>query len=341
MAHLATTYQYIADILSFSVPNTVLEDTLDDAFDWDAVVEVGSSHLVLPAIYCRLKSKALLPKLPAELEDYLEEITAINRNRNKSLMVQIHRLSELLEAHGIDHVFLKGAALLAMQCYEDNAERMVGDIDILIASSQLEKAFNVLLNNGYERGMGYAYQTIGFRHLDRLVSKDALAAVELHGALFNSEHRHDMDNTAVLKGKQKISGIAIPSKTDLAKHQILSYQIIDHGHYYKSLNLKIVYDSMMLKIHTNHRLITSLSHTTYGQSYLSISRLYVKDFLGIPTQKRHHYFNFIHKISTKNKIASVVILSLKRLYHATYKRIRLLYKNKHYRNHIINKIFFK
>ena len=86
MGNLAITYQHIADILSFKSSISKLEHTLTKPnFDWDAIVVEGSRHLVLPAIYCRLKAKNLLHTLPKELENYLEEITSINRNRNKKI----------------------------------------------------------------------------------------------------------------------------------------------------------------------------------------------------------------------------------------------------------------
>ena len=94
-------------------------------------------------------------------------------------------LSELFKINGIDHVFLKGAALLASGHYMDNAERMVGDIDVLIAPKQIAAAFNLLQSNGYNKTVGYAYKTIGFRHTDRLISETKLAAIELHVSLFN------------------------------------------------------------------------------------------------------------------------------------------------------------
>ena len=47
---------------------------------------------------------------------------------------------------GIDHVFLKGTAMLASGYYEDIGERMVGDLDILIESSIIELALTIIKN---------------------------------------------------------------------------------------------------------------------------------------------------------------------------------------------------
>jgi hypothetical protein len=192
MGNLAITYRHIADILSFETSNSQLETLLKDpSFDWNIIVVEGSKHLVLPAIYCRLKAKRLLHVLPVELETYLKDITSINRNRNASVLKQVQFIAQLLKKHHIDHVFLKGSALLALGCFEDNAERMVGDIDILVSKDQLTTAFELIKANGYNKTFGYAYETIGFRHLDRLISPLALAAIEIHSDLLIEKYKFD------------------------------------------------------------------------------------------------------------------------------------------------------
>ena len=135
MPNTHQTLQHIADILGFESDKTLLKARLEsDTMDWDHLVRVGSSHLVLPAIYCRLKAKKLLHVLPQELESYLKEITALNRERNEQLLNEAQQISQWFQEADIDHVFLKGTAMLASGYYEDIAERMVGDIDILIQS---------------------------------------------------------------------------------------------------------------------------------------------------------------------------------------------------------------
>ena len=124
MGNLAVTYQNIADILSFETSNSELEQLLSHpSFDWDAIVSEGSRHLVLPALYCRLQSKKLLHVLPNDLKEYLEEITELNRERNSAILDQINIITEWFNKHNIEHAFLKGGALLALDCYDDIAER--------------------------------------------------------------------------------------------------------------------------------------------------------------------------------------------------------------------------
>ena len=46
---------------------------------WDRLVQLGSSQLVLPAIYGALKRKKLIGHAPKDLVSYLQEITDLNQ----------------------------------------------------------------------------------------------------------------------------------------------------------------------------------------------------------------------------------------------------------------------
>jgi hypothetical protein len=341
MGHLAKTYQHIADILSFENSNSQLEATLSHStFDWDAIVVVGSRHVVLPAIYCRLKAKQLLHTLPDDLETYLEELTSINRNRNKSILKQVHAISQLLSAHSIDHVFLKGAALLALGCYEDNAERMVGDIDILISKSQLHLAFDLLKANGYSKTFGYAYETIGFRHLDRLIAPEELAAIELHSDLLIPKYRHLIAIDLVLESKRYVNTVALPDAYMMSKHSILAWQLNDLGHYYNAIHFKTFYDSLVLHVPSNEALLLDLSKFNFGRSYLELAKHYFKAFHSYPSHKDSKSHLYFHQKYTNNWCYSAVLRPLKRGYIYCLTRLKLVVYNKFYRRHLLKKIFF-
>lgn len=277
MGNLAITYQHIADILSFETPNPKLEKNLSHtSFDWDGIVIEGSRHLVLPAIYCRLKAKGLLHVLPEELNNYLEEITSINRNRNVAILCQVHSISDLLYKHDIDHVFLKGSALLALGCYADNAERMIGDIDILVSLNQLEKAYHLLKNNGYEP----IDQTLGdqffvHKHLPRLKPKHHICAVELHRTLFVSYSYNELISKNILSRKRKMDDIYIPSQKHLLMHNILNFQINDKGALFNSISFRSTYDTIALKLDYNENL--NWFQNKIFKQYFKYSSLFFND----------------------------------------------------------------
>ncbi|WP_165764769.1 nucleotidyltransferase family protein [Winogradskyella aurantia] len=341
MGHLSTTYQRIADILSFEVPTDTLEGTLNqDNFDWDAIVVEGSKHLVLPAIYCRLKAKNLLHCLPVDLKSYLEELTAINRNRNTAILKQVNSISDLLQKHHIPHVFLKGSALLALNVYEDLAERMVGDIDILIEKQQIQKAFHVLRQNGYSQTRSFNYQTNGFRHLDSLINPNALAAVELHEELFNQRYTYLMRGSEMLNSKMTINSLSMPKPKQLYEHIILASQVNDYSYFYNSFNFKIAYDTLVLStMNQQEELNQDLVQTKYGMAFLSILQFHFKDFRSKELIKTGTRKLFLYKLENKFPILRSLIRGLKYLSFYIFSRLELLLTNMSYRKYIINKIF--
>ncbi|WP_299119821.1 nucleotidyltransferase family protein [uncultured Winogradskyella sp.] len=255
MGNLAITYQHIADILSFETSNHKLEKTLSHpSFNWDHIVVEGSKHLVLPAIYCRLKAKKLLGLLPKELNSYLTEITSLNRNRNEAILKQVHSISQLLNQHQINYTFLKGSALIVQDIFEDIAERMIGDIDILVDIDQLDNAYHLLITNGYtpiEQTLGNDF--FEHKHLPRLKPKHEICAVELHRKLFVSHSNTELKSKTILSKKINRSSVFIPSTEHLLMHNILNFQINDKGTLYNSISFRSAYDTIVLLQEYNHK----------------------------------------------------------------------------------------
>ena len=83
---------------------------IDSQYFWDGIVELGSRHLVLPAVYGNLKRKNILKLIPVDLENFLKDIYEKNKERNKKILLQIESLNDLFLKKNIDHIFLKGSA---------------------------------------------------------------------------------------------------------------------------------------------------------------------------------------------------------------------------------------
>ncbi len=105
MSHINTLDQ-IADIISFnSDTDRLRQSILNNTLNWEEIVRLASHHLVLTTVYYRLKQKLLLDIIPPELNNYLYEISSINRNRNHALLKEIHYISELFYNLSSSHVF--------------------------------------------------------------------------------------------------------------------------------------------------------------------------------------------------------------------------------------------
>lgn len=217
---------------------------------WEQVVWVSTSELVFPALYLQLKRAGLLPELPADLVEYMEEFTSMNRERNSQIIDQAIEITALLVQHEISPVFLKGTAHLLDGLYEDIGERMVGDIDLLVPESQMVITAEILIKNGYEPLAEYdpKYFKIG-KHYPRLANYARTAAVEVHRQIILFPYCKAIDIDSIVKeGKQPNSeSLAnVPGNRHQIIQNILNVQVNDFGYYYGIFSLRQGYDLLLL-----------------------------------------------------------------------------------------------
>lgn len=330
------TLQLISDILSFENSIDALKQNIkSQTIDWEKFVIVASDYLVLTTCYCRLKDKDVLQYLPEDLSTYLEEITAINRNRNQTLLSEITHVSEVLKAHNIDHVFLKGSAFLAKHLYKDFGERMLGDIDILVDEKQLNLAYNLLIENGYkgtEKDITSKY--FDFKHLPRLQSDKYFAAVEVHRKVTLQPYKGLLSSDSILINKNNNNGIFVPNNDHLLVHTILNFQANDLGYRFSRISPKSIYDVLLLKnayeFDLNH-----VANFPYFRNYFSIAKIFFKDFRDF---KSNTFINNLFLFKLKYPTLRRLIDSVKR--KSTYikviisSRILFFITNKNYRKDI-------
>ena len=332
--------QLIADILSFQDNQQILSEYFKQSYiNWDPVVIIASQHLMLPALYCRLKQKGLLELIPSELNIYLEEIASINRGRNEVLLKEVHEISEILNKESIEHVFLKGTVLLASDSFKDHAERMIGDIDILVVETQIHFAFDVMTKNGYTQSLERDYKSDTGRHLQRQVFPGKYGAIELHSDILQYTHKHLLKSKEVLSNKRIINGVSLPSVEDCIEISILALQINDHAHVFGYLQLKTIYDCLVLNLGNKQNVIWHLSEKKHSQSFLQLSSIFFKELS--PNQSSTYskillrYFMF----KLKNPKSGFLISSFMKTTKINIHRLKLFVKNKHYRSYILkNKI---
>ena len=333
-------HKVIASILSYKSDLVLLKKTLSEpSFDWDTLVELGSRHLILPTLYIRLKQKSLLDVLPFELKEYLEELTNINRNRNLSLLNDANEISRLFQTHKINHIFLKGMALLSANYFKDAGERMIADIDILVDTKDIDKAYQLLLNNEFDSAdESPLHKYIEHKHLPRLIPKEGLAAVEIHRRLFNSRKTNHLLPEDLLLNKQLTNGVYIPSNKDLLQHNILNWQINDKGYYYSRIGFRSAYDSLII-LNTHQKLsIKDELKNSYIRSYYLILSIFFEDIDLDSIKTRGLKLKFL-KYRLKNQILSTFmdrILNKLLFLNILLNRFYQFIMNKNYRKDVIS-----
>lgn len=334
------TLQWIAEILSFKNNEAQLTSKIiATTVNWEHIVIIASQHLMLPALYCQLKAKNLLPYIPTDLNEYLEELTAINRNRNEKLLKETREISELLNHAKIDHVFIKGIALIAGGTFKDLGERMIGDIDILIAPSLIDDAFSLLENYGYNEKVPFNYETKNFRHLARQIDPNKLGAIELHSEVLVHKYRALLDPNELLKNKQKINGIKVTAVEDAIRIAIFTTQINDNAHFLGYIKLKTIYDCLALGLQDNIELLQILSNQKQSQSFLALSNIFFTEFKPFSTSRYSKLLKAFFCFKTKQPRLGRLSQRSLTLIFAFMERLKLLMVNKSYRTHILkNKI---
>src|SRR3546814_8870428 len=98
---------------------------------------MGADHATTPALGLAIGND---PALPAEIADHLAAVRYLNAERNARILDGIDSVAAVLADHGVDAVFLKGAASLIDALHADPAARFVGDIDVLVPPERARDA---------------------------------------------------------------------------------------------------------------------------------------------------------------------------------------------------------
>jgi len=257
-----------------NINKTKIEATLQDSkINWENVVRVSTAHYVLPAMYCNYKRVNFLNYLPKDLVAYMEHITNLNRERNEQIITQAKEINELLLAHNITPIFLKGTGNLLEGLYEDIAERMVGDIDFIVNKNEYARAQTILFEFGYKKVHKTTYDFPQFKHFPRLQKENRIAAIELHKQLLKEEYASEFNFETVKKDIQKINAMSFLSFEHQLALSVFAKQLNDNGIQFKSIALRNSYDTYLLstKINTVNAVSKFDKLSNALNSYLAIT----------------------------------------------------------------------
>ena len=216
-----------------------------NTINFENLIKLASSHLMLPALYFNINKKNHSHLFPDDFIDYIKNIYSINKARNTVLLSEAKELSELLYKNNIKHIFLKGTALLLSNVFEDIGERMIGDIDFIIQHKDEEKTTKVLGRNNYcaPPNIVAIFRIFRPKHLPRMVNKNKTIAIEPHLELLSPEYRRVFNSKKLISiFKDEAKTIKTPSELFLFDHCIYALQFEDKAFYYSNYSHRSNYD---------------------------------------------------------------------------------------------------
>jgi hypothetical protein len=155
--------------------------------DWNEALKLAGAHLVTPALAGALEGRGLMPLLRDDEREYLEFIRSLNRERNNVLRGELIRIISALNGIGVTPLLLKGAISLALpEQYPGAADRVVGDLDIVVETGRALEAQRHIAGLGYkEASYGREWATseerdIRHHHLAPLTHDTLPVCVEVH-----------------------------------------------------------------------------------------------------------------------------------------------------------------
>ena len=118
-----------------------------DELDWTLLLDRAVEQAMVPLLRRRLHAAGWVG-VPDTVRTWLDERHEENRRRNRLLTIELLALLDRLDAAGIEAIPFKGP-VAAHICYGDLDARPFGDIDLLVAPSDVPGAIDVMERSGY------------------------------------------------------------------------------------------------------------------------------------------------------------------------------------------------
>lgn len=295
--------KFLINVL-FNTRNKIEEETNVELIDFDILVKITSEHLMLPSLYINLKNKNLLKVVPKELSTYLKEIYEINKNRNHNLLKEAKEISHQLIKNNINHAFLKGTSYIVNEIYEDLGERMIGDIDFIVAKNDFNRAIELIKKKNYKDKI--LPMTSYARHNERLINNKKTFAVEIHIKLIPEKHKEKLNPEVVLKNKF-FTDKKIYSLNNLHEilYNIYNYQINDYGSHDLNYSYRSFYDTYLLVKKTKKNKL-KIKLNKFINNYLLISKELKINYKIFPKTKEDNFNIYRFKLKKFSRLYFII-----------------------------------
>ncbi len=134
-------HRHLLSIIKAALTNETI--TIDDEFDYEALLKLGQEHKITPLLLNGLyKVKGNVPEL-----NIFKSLTFKLIGHDQTILSYLNKIESVFADNGIDYMLLKGSSI--KKFYPEPECRLMGDVDILIKESQYNDIKPLLTQLGF------------------------------------------------------------------------------------------------------------------------------------------------------------------------------------------------
>lgn len=122
--------------------------TIANTLDWNRIFNTATRAKISSLFFHQLRFLGLGGSIPTHIRRQFEKYYYKVGYRNSLIINQTIQLIQMMAEANVDVLILKGIAL-QVHVWRNLSLREMADVDLLVRSEDLEKAENILLNDGY------------------------------------------------------------------------------------------------------------------------------------------------------------------------------------------------
>jgi Uncharacterised nucleotidyltransferase len=210
---------------------------IQNKVDWKYLIELASSHQIIPLLYKNLKHISS-DELPIDSLTQLREINHKNMAISMSLTAKLLDIYNCFKSKNICVIPYKGAVLAAI-VYKDICLRQFRDIDLLVSFQDVHQSIEVLNSQGYQLKVD-SFNPI-YKWEETLINPKTGIVIDLHHGIAQSHYPFRLNLEHCIQRSQNVDLLdtTIQSFSTIDLLLILSIQIVKDSYDQACLLAKI------------------------------------------------------------------------------------------------------
>lgn len=181
-----------------------IAEAVEGGLDWAFLIQLARRHKVVPLLQ-RSLMQVCKDQVPGPVMEELQGLNARHVATNMLLASYLPRLVASLESVGIEVIPFKGLDV-AIRIYGNLSLRHVGDVDLITAEHDYQRAIDTLAGLGYQQISDLGWETV-------LVGSSGRVKIDLHRAISPPELEIPIDFAGWRKrgARMGLAGGTVPS----------------------------------------------------------------------------------------------------------------------------------